>query len=81
VIDEALEHMRHTAFLPFAIDDRRGRRSRIDYRLRYAGEKPMQYMQTRNNAPRSAGPRLMQKSPDAACVDIKHIERATVIDV
>src|SRR3984885_9244265 len=83
VIDEALEHKRHTGVrCAFAIDDRR----RIVVGLITAydinGEKPMQYMQSRE-MPRSEElvRDIMQEISECRVADIKQIERATVAAV
>jgi CBS domain-containing protein len=83
IIDEALEHMRHTGVrCAFSIDDQS--RSVVGLITAYdiLGEKPMQYMQS------AAIPRgevlvrdLMQKISEWHVADIKQIERVTVAAV
>jgi CBS domain-containing protein len=81
MIDEALEHMRHT-----------GVRCTIDYQSRIVvglitaydilGEKPMQYIQSAAIPRREVLVRdIMQKMSEWHVVDIKQIERATVAAV
>jgi CBS domain-containing protein len=83
MIDEALEHMRHTGVRSaFAIDDQ----NRIVVGLITAyditGEKPMQYMQSAAIPRREVLVRdIMQRSSELRAADIKQIERATVADV
>jgi CBS-domain-containing membrane protein len=83
VIDEALEHMRHTGVrCAFAIDDRRRVVVGLITAYDITGEKPMQYMQTRAILRREVLVRdIMQEITGCRVADIKHIERATVIDV
>lgn len=83
MIDEALEHMKHTGVRSaFAIDDE----SRVVVGLITAyditGEKPMQYMQWAALPRREVLVRdIMQKLSELHVADIKHIERATVAAV
>jgi CBS-domain-containing membrane protein len=83
VIDEALEHMRHTGVrCAFAIDDW----SRVVVGLITAydiiGEKPMQYMYSRSVSRREVLVRdIMQKPSRWRVVDIEQLERATVAAV
>jgi CBS domain-containing protein len=83
MIDEALEHMRHTAVrCAFTIDYQ----SRIVVGLITAydilGEKPMQYMQSAAIPRREVLVRdIMQKMSEWHVADIKQIERATVAAV
>ena len=83
VIDEALEHMRHTGVrCAFAIDDRRRVVVGLITAYDITGEKPMQYMQTWAILRREVLVRdIMQEISGCRVADIKHIERATVIDV
>jgi CBS domain-containing protein len=80
MIDEALEHMRHTGVRSaFTIDDQ----SRIVVGLITAydiiGEKPMQYMQSAAIPRREVLVRdIMQKISEWHVADIKQIERGTV---
>jgi CBS-domain-containing membrane protein len=83
MIDEALEHMRHTGVRSaFTIDDQ----SRIVVGLITAydiiGEKPMQYMQSAAIPRREVLVRdIMQKISEWQVADIKQIERATAAAV
>jgi CBS domain-containing protein len=83
MIDEALEHMRHTAVrCAFAIDGQ----SRIVVGLITAydilGEKPLQYMQSAAIARGDVLVRdIMQKVSEWHVADIKQIERANVAAV
>ncbi len=83
MIDEALEHMKHTGVRSaFAIDDQ----SRVVVGLVTAyditGEKPMQYMQTAAIPRREVLVRdIMQRISDLRVADIKQIELATVAAV
>jgi CBS domain-containing protein len=83
LIDEALEHMKHTGVRSaFAIDDR----SRVVVGLITAyditGEKPMQYMQSAAVPRREVLVRdIMQQISDLRVADIKQIELATVAAV
>jgi CBS-domain-containing membrane protein len=83
MIDEALEHMKHTGVRSaFTIDEQ----SRIVVGLITAydiiGEKPMQYMQSAAVPRREVLVRdIMQKISEWHVADIKQIERATVAAV
>lgn len=83
MIDEALEHMRHTGVRSaFTIDDQ----SRLVVGLITAydiiGEKPMQYMQSAAIPRREVLVRdIMQKISEWHVADIKQIERVTVAAV
>jgi CBS domain-containing protein len=83
VIDEALEHMRHTGVrCAFAIDDRRRVVIGLITAYDITGEKPMQYMQSRAIPRREVLVRdIMQEISECRVVDIKQVERATVAAV
>ena len=83
LIDEALEHMRHTGVrCAFAIDDRRRIVVGLITAYDITGEKPMQYMQSRAIPRREVLVRdIMQKISECRVVDIKQVERATVVAV
>ena len=83
VIDEALEHMRHTGVrCAFAIDDRRRVVVGLITAYDITGEKPMQYMQSRVIPRREVLVRdIMQEISQCRVADIKQIERATVVAV
>ena len=82
-IDEALEHMRHTGVrCAFAIDERRRIVVGLITAYDITGEKPMQYMQSREVPRREVLVRdIMQKISEWHVADIKQIERATVAAV
>jgi CBS-domain-containing membrane protein len=82
-IDEALEHMRHTGVrCAFAIDDRRRIVVGLITAYDITGEKPMQYMQSREVPRREVLVRdIMQEISECRVADIKQIERATVAAV
>jgi hypothetical protein len=79
-IDQALEHMRHTGVrCAFAIDARRWVVVGLITAYDIAGEKPMQYMQSRAMSRREVLVHdIMQEISDCRVVDIKQIELATV---
>jgi CBS domain-containing protein len=83
MIDEALEHMRHTGVrCAFAIDERRRIVVGLITAYDITGEKPMQYMQSREVPRREVLVRdIMQHISECRVVDIKQIERATVVAV
>jgi CBS domain-containing protein len=83
LIDEALEHMRHTGVrCAFAIDDRRRIVVGLITAYDVTGEKPMQFMQSAAIPRREVLVRdIMQEISECRVADIKHIERATVADV
>jgi CBS-domain-containing membrane protein len=83
VIDEALEHMRHTGVrCAFAIDDRRRVVVGLITAYDITGEKPMQYMQSWAIPRREVLVRdIMQEISGCRVADIKQIERATVVAV
>jgi CBS domain-containing protein len=83
MIDEALEHMRHTGVrCAFAIDDRRRIVVGLITAYDIIGEKPMQYMQSREVPRREVLVRdIMQEISEWRVADIKQIERATVVAV
>jgi CBS-domain-containing membrane protein len=80
VIDEALEHMRHTGVrCAFAIDERRRVVVGLITAYDITGEKPMQYMQYAAIPRREVLVRdIMQEISGCRVADIKQIERATV---
>jgi CBS domain-containing protein len=82
-IDAALEHMRHTGVrCAFAIDDRRRIVVGLITAYDITGEKPMQYMQSREVPRREVLVRdIMQEISEWRVADIKQIERATVLAV
>jgi CBS domain-containing protein len=82
-IDEALEHMRHTGVrCAFAIDERRRVVVGLITAYDITGEKPMQYMQSREVPRREVLVRdIMQEISECRVADIKQIERATVAAV
>jgi CBS domain-containing protein len=82
-IDEALEHMRHTGVrCAFAIDDRRRIVVGLITAYDITGEKPMQYMQSREVPRREVLVRdIMQEISEWRVADIKQVERATVFAV
>jgi CBS domain-containing protein len=82
-IDEALEHMRHTGVrCAFAIDERRHIVVGLITAYDITGEKPMQYMQSREVPRREVLVRdIMQAISECRVADIKQIERATVAAV
>jgi CBS-domain-containing membrane protein len=82
-IDEALEHMRHTGVrCAFAIDERRRIVVGLITAYDITGEKPMQYMQSREVPRREVLVRdIMQEISEWRVADIKQIERATVAAV
>jgi CBS-domain-containing membrane protein len=82
-IDEALEHMRHTGVrCAFAIDDRRRIVVGLITAYDITGEKPMQYMQSREVPRREVLVRdIMQEISECRVADIKQVERATVAAV
>jgi CBS domain-containing protein len=83
LIDEALEHMRHTGVrCAFAIDDRRSIVVGLITAYDITGERPMQFTQS------EAIPRrevlvcdIMHEISECPVADIKQIERATVAAV
>jgi hypothetical protein len=79
--DEALEHMRHTGVrCAFAIDDKWRVVVGLITAYDITGEKPMQYMQSRAIPRREVLVRdIMQKISECRVVDIKQVERATVV--
>jgi CBS-domain-containing membrane protein len=83
VIDEALEHMRHTGVrCAFAIDDRRRVVVGLITAYDITGEKPMQYMQSRAIPRREVLVRdIMQEISECRVADIKQVEAATVFAV
>jgi CBS-domain-containing membrane protein len=83
VIDEALEHMRHTGVrCAFAIDDRRRIVVGLITAYDITGEKPMRYMQSAAIPRREVLVRdIMQGISECRVADIKQIERATVLAV
>jgi len=80
VIDAALEHMRHTGVrCAFAIDDRRRTVVGLITAYDITGERPMQYMQSREVPRREVLVRdIMQQISECRVADIKQIEHATV---
>jgi CBS domain-containing protein len=82
-IDAALEHMRHTGVrCAFAIDERRRIVVGLITAYDITGEKPMQYMQSREVPRREVLVRdIMQEISECRVADIKQIERATVAAV
>jgi CBS domain-containing protein len=83
VIDEALEHMRHTGVrCAFAIDDRWRVVVGLITAYDITGEKPMQYMQSRAIPRREVLVRdIMQEISECRVADIKQVESATVVAV
>jgi CBS domain-containing protein len=83
LIDEALEHMRHTGVrCAFAIDDRRSIVVGLITAYDITGEKPMQFMQSEAIPRREVLVRdIMQEISECPVADIKQIERATVAAV
>jgi CBS domain-containing protein len=83
LIDDALEHMRHTGVrCAFAIDDRRGIVVGLITAYDITGEKPMQFMQSEGIPHREVLVRdIMQEISDCRVADIKQLERATVAAV
>jgi CBS domain-containing protein len=83
LIDEALEHMRHTGVrCAFAIDDRRRIVVGLITAYDITGEKPMQFMQFEAIPRREVLVRdIMQEISECRVADIKQIERATVLAV
>jgi CBS domain-containing protein len=83
LIDEALEHMRHTGVrCAFAIDDRRSIVVGLITAYDITGEKPMQFMQSEAIPRREVLVRdIMQEISECSVADIKQIERATVAAV
>jgi CBS domain-containing protein len=80
LIDEALEHMRHTGVrCAFAIDGRRSIVVGLVTAYDITGEKPMQVMQSEAIPRREVLVRdIMQEIAECPVADIKQIERATV---
>lgn len=83
LIDEALEHMRHTGVrCAFAIDDRRCIVVGLITAYDVTGEKPMQFMQAESIPRREVQVRdIMREISECPVADIKQIERATVAAV
>jgi CBS domain-containing protein len=83
LIDEALEHMRHTGVrCAFAIDDRRSIVVGLVTAYDITGEKPMQVMQSEAIPRREVLVRdIMQEISECRVADIKQIERETVVAV
>jgi CBS domain-containing protein len=83
LIDEALEHMRHTGVrCAFAVDDRRRIVVGLITAYDIIGEKPMQFMQFEAIPRREVLVRdIMQEISECRVADIKQIERATVLAV
>jgi len=83
VIDDALEHMRHTGVrCAFVIDEQRRIVVGLITAYDITGEKPMQYMQSMAMPRREVLVRdIMQEISECRVADIKHIERATVLAV
>jgi CBS domain-containing protein len=83
VIDKALEHMRHTGVrCAFAVDEPKCVVVGLITAYDIAGEKPMQYMQSRAIQRRDVLVRdIMQAISDCRVVDIKQIEVANVVAV
>ena len=83
LIDEALEHMRHTGVrCAFAIDDRRSIVVGLITAYDVTGEKPMQFMQSEAIPRREVQVRdIMREISECPVADIKQIERATVAAV
>src|ERR1700723_4067784 len=83
LVDEALEHMRHTGVrCAFAIDEQRRIVVGLITAYDITGEKPMQYMQSREVPRREVLVRdIMQEISECRVADIKQIERATVVAV
>jgi CBS domain-containing protein len=83
LIDEALEHMKHTGVrCAFAIDDQRRVVVGLITAYDITGEKPMQYMQSAAMPRREVLVRdIMQKISELRAANIKEIERVTVAAV
>jgi CBS domain-containing protein len=83
VIDEALEHMRHTGVrCAFAVDERKFVVVGLITAYDITGEKPMQYMQSRAIPRREVLVRdIMQEIANCRVADIKQLEMATVVAV
>jgi CBS domain-containing protein len=83
LIDEALEHMRHTGVrCAFAIDDRRRIVVGLITAYDITGERPMQFMQSEAIPRREVLVRdIMREISECRVADIKQIERATVVAV
>jgi CBS domain-containing protein len=83
LVDEALEHMRHTGVrCAFAIDARRSLVVGLITAYDITGEKPMQFMQSEAIPRREVMVRdIMQEISECPVADIKQIERATVAAV
>jgi CBS domain-containing protein len=83
LIDEALEHMRHTGVrCAFAIDDRKSTVVGLITAYDITGEKPIQCMQSQAIPRREVLVRdIMQEISECPVADIKQIERATVAAV
>ncbi|MDP9008800.1 MAG: CBS domain-containing protein [Pseudomonadota bacterium] len=83
MIDEALEHMKHTGVrCAFAIDDQRRVVVGLITAYDITGEKPMQYMQSAATPRREVLVRdIMRKISELRAVNIKEIERVTVAAV
>jgi CBS domain-containing protein len=83
LIDEALEHMRHTGVrCAFAIDDRRSIVVGLITAYDVTGEMPMQFMQAEAIPRREVQVRdIMREISECPVADIKQIERATVAAV
>jgi CBS domain-containing protein len=83
LIDEALEHMRHTGVrCAFAIDDRRSIVVGLITAYDVTGEKPMQFMQAEAIPRREVQVRdIMREISECPVADIKQIELATVAAV
>jgi CBS domain-containing protein len=83
MIDEALEHMKHTGVRSaFVIDDQNRVVVGLITAYDISGEKPMQYMQSAAIPRREVLVRdIMQELSELRVADIKQIERATVADV
>jgi CBS domain-containing protein len=83
LIDEALEHMRHTGVrCAFAIDDRKSIVVGLITAYDITGERPMQFMQSEAIPRREVLVRdIMREISECPVADIKQIERATVAAV
>lgn len=83
LVDEALEHMRHTGVrCAFAIDERRSIVVGLITAYDITGEKPMQFMQSAAIPRREVLVRdIMQEISDCPVADIKQLEHATVAAV
>jgi CBS domain-containing protein len=83
VIDEALEHMRHTGVrCAFAVDERKFVVVGLITAYDITGEKPMQYIQSCAIPRREVLVRdIMQEIANCRVADIKQLEMATVVAV